>query len=282
MAEYTFFTHEATGHYRPTPMAYSLWGADSLNGPAICGLAALAAETEHGRAGWRPARFTLELFKAARRLPTSTRTQVLRDGGRIRVVSVQVCQHDTGDENGGGADVVVAQGVVVFLKEGTDPPGARWQRPERDRTFFPPEVADDDTRPRFGGDEGWSTTMNGQQKAHRHRMWTQPLAVAPDHPLTPFQRAVIAGESTSLMTNWGEGGIGFINADLTVSLTRLPRGTRIGIEADTHLESGGISIGTAALYDEDGQFGVGGVTAVDNTRAMIDFEDTELKHLWSE
>lgn len=277
MSQLTFFTRDDAGRLCPTPMAYSLWGADTLNGPAICGLAAGAVEVAHSRPGWRPARFTLELFKAARRLPLSARTTVERSGGRILVVSVQVLQHDAASSE----ETLVAEGVTVFLKESVDPPGGRWSRPESARTFFPPEVPDDDGRPRFGSDGGWSTSMSEQQRAHRHRMWTQPIPVSPDDPLTPFQRAVISGESTSLMTNWGEGGIGFINTDLTISLARLPRGPRIGVEADTHLEGDGISVGTAALYDADGQFGIGSVTAVENTRAMIDFAAPDSRKRWS-
>ena len=93
-----FFTEE-DGHYLPLPLARSLWGADTLTGPAVCGIAARAAETAYGRDGFRPARFTVDLFKVARGLPTRTVARVLRDGGRIRVVEVDVLQdRPSGDE----------------------------------------------------------------------------------------------------------------------------------------------------------------------------------------
>lgn len=274
MAELTFFTRDAASRYLPAPRAFSLWGPDALNGPAVCAVAAHAVEDRHSRAGWRPARFTIELFKAARGLPTQVRTRVARSGGRILVVDFDVVQ----DVPATG-ETLVASGVTVFLSESTNPPGSRWSRPAAELTFSPPSSDDcrdgDDVRPWFGGDDGWTSVMSDLQHAGRKRMWSAPIPVAPGAPLTPFQRAVIAAESTSLMTNWGEGGIGFINCDLTVAIARLPRGTRIGVESDSHLEADGISIGTASLYDETGPFGSATVTAVENTRAMIDFTALE-------
>ena len=270
MSQKSFFTPVADGRAQPTRFAMSLWGPDSLNGPAVCAIAAHAAESEHGRDGWLPARFTLELFKSARAVPTSTSTRVLRDGRRIRVVQVSVLQHGDGDTD----DTLVAQGNVVFLKEGPNPPGARWSR--EDAGFTPPDHDPADSRPWLADSESdWSQDMGAFQNANRRRLWSRPIRVAPDLPLTPFVRAVIAGESTSLVTNWGEGGIGFINGDLTVALSRLPVGDRIGLEADNHLEGSGVSAGTATLFDAQGPFGIGLVTALDNTHAMIDFTKVE-------
>ena len=283
MAEYTFFTRDDAGRFLPTEMAHSLWGPDSLNGPAVCAVAAHAVECEHGRDGWRPARFTIELFKNARRLPTTVRTRVERSGGRILVIGFAISQHDdeaVADDAATG-ETLVAQGITVFLKEGVSPPGARWSQPESERTFFPPDVDPADGTPRFGGPDGWSSSMAGQQQAHRHRMWSRPIPVLPGVPLTGFQRAVIAGESTSLMTNWGEGGIGFINCDLTVALARLPEGERVGVEATSHLEADGIAVGGAALYDARGQFGLGTVAAVENSRAFIDFAEDPRTPGWT-
>ncbi|MCF8609365.1 thioesterase family protein [Gordonia sp. HY285] len=279
MSQTSFFTPGDSQRADPTRFAMSLWGPDALNGPAVCGLAAYAAERDHSREGWLPARFTLELFKSARRLPTSTQTQTLRDGRRIRVVQVSVRQHDENrnDETG----TLVAQGNVVFLKQGDNPPGARWSR--ADEPIAVPATPDGDFHTRFADTEhDWSSDMGAFQNGNRRRLWSRPINVLPDEPLTAFQRAVIAAEGTSLATNWGEGGIGFINCDLTVALSRLPEGDRVGVESDSHLENAGVSAGTANLFDEHGQFGIGLVTAVDNTRAMIDFREVTPRSAYSE
>ena len=262
----SFFSHGVSGRLDPTPMALSLWGPDSLNGPAVCGAAAYVVERDHMRDGWLPARFTIELFKGARRVPTAIDTEVLRDGHRIRVVQVTVRQYADGDADG----VVVAQGNTVFLRQADNPPGARWSRPAT--PYDVPETDPDKPRNWFHSEEtGWTQNMADVQHATRRSMWTRGLPVLPDVPLTPFQRAVISAESTSLSTNWGEGGIGFINCDLTVAISRLPVGDYVGVESDSHLENDGVSVGTANLFDAEGQYGIGMVTAVENTRAMIDF-----------
>jgi hypothetical protein len=78
-------------------------------------------------------------------------------------------------------------------------------------------------------------------------------------------------EATSLVSNLGTHGIGYINGDLTVGLSRLPVDDWIGIQGDSHWASDGVSVGTATLFDHQGAFGSGMVTAVANPAAQIDF-----------
>jgi hypothetical protein len=42
----------------------------------------------------------------------------------------------------------------------------------------------------------------------------------------------MAAEAPSMVTNMGTRGIGYINADLTVGLARLPVGEWIGVQGD--------------------------------------------------
>jgi hypothetical protein len=88
-------------------------------------------------------------------------------------------------------------------------------------------------------------------------------------------------EATSLVTNLGTHGIGYINGDLTAAFARLPVDDWIAIQADSHWVSDGVSVGTATLFDTLGAFGSGLVTAVANPAAQIDFSSdvTPLKGL---
>ena len=81
----------------------------------------------------------------------------------------------------------------------------------------------------------------------------------------------MTAESTSLVTNLGTKGIGYINGDLTVALSRLPLDDWLVVQADSHWTADGISLGTATLFDHQGAFGTGMVTAVANPAAQIDF-----------
>ena len=91
------------------------------------------------------------------------------------------------------------------------------------------------------------------------------------HDITPFVRAVVVAEATSLVSNLGTKGIGYINGDLTVALSRLPKSEYIGVQGDSHWVGEGVSVGTGTLFDDAGPFGTGLVTAIANPAAQIDF-----------
>ncbi|NDK88945.1 thioesterase family protein [Gordonia desulfuricans] len=277
MTELAFFRPESDGRVMPTHFSRSLWAPGTLNGPAVCAIAAHHTEDEFAETGFRPARFTVDMFKAARDLPTSMRSRLVRSGGRIRVAEVDVFQHPAD-----GEEVLAARATTVYLRESQNPPGQRWTRPDSAVSFVPPAETTDDLMPFFATDPAdapfggvpageWTREIGSHQTATRKRLWAAAAPAVAGEPLTPFVQAAISAESTSLVCNWGSTGIGFINCDLTMALSRLPRGTRIGIEADSHTEHDGISVSTAGLYDADGMFGTGMVTAVNNAAAQIDF-----------
>ena len=266
MSERAFFTLDDTGAYVPTIFARSAWSDSMVNGPAVVAAAARALEAEHGAEGFQPARLTVDLFAPVRNEPLVTRTEEIRAGNRIRVADVQLTQ--------GGKPV--ARATLVQLRRGEQPPGRVWNS---GRHVEPPAEADPErarpgTNVFFGSgepDPAWDPDMGVHQNDQRKRFWHHPLDVVEGESATPFQRAVILAESTSLMTHWGDEGIGFINADLTVSLARLPRSGDFGIEADEHISSDGVAVGTASLFDRDGVFGTGSVVAVSNAGRQIDF-----------
>ncbi|OBA58051.1 acyl-CoA thioesterase domain-containing protein [Gordonia sp. 852002-10350_SCH5691597] len=292
----------------PTSYALSLWAPGTLNGPAVCALAAHRVEQQFGEDGFRPARLTIDMFKVAREVPTFTRGRLVRAGRRIRVAELDVVQSESpniSDSDTAGADeVVVARATTVFLRTSANPPGTRWQRPDEAVTFRPPTdpIPDTDLMSRFSSDapdrdaadasesggttgasnSAWNTDMGAHQNGGRKRLWSHPLPAIDGEPATSFVKAVTAAESTSLVTNWGSSGIGFINCDLSVELARLPQGDWMGVEADSHLESDGISIGTAGLFDSHGMFGMGIVTAVNNAAAEIDFTSIDLTDRYRE
>lgn len=247
----------------PTKWSMSAWGADSLNGPAVCSAAARALEQEFSDPDFVPARLTFDLFKSAKNQPMILRTRLVRSGRRIQVADVEVMQED----------ILVARATAVFLRRSGPPPGSEWHPPT---AFSPPEAAAADgarsRHPWMQTDEtDWTRGIGNHQNVARKRAWSTAMAVVPDEPATPFVHAVQSAESTSLVTNLGTEGIGYINCDLTMALSRLPEGPQLGIEADTHLTADGISVGTATLYDRKGAYGTGMVTAVSNAAAQIDF-----------
>ncbi|MEU6558628.1 acyl-CoA thioesterase domain-containing protein [Nocardia nova] len=250
------FTVDDAGRYLPTKWAFGRWGADMLSGPAVCAVAARSLERAHGLSDFIPARFTIDLFKAANGQPLEVRTEVVRAGRRIHVSQAHVLQ----------GEVEVAQARLVQLRATEAPRGTEWHS---DQTFDPP--VDPGLNWWYRSDNDWSTHMGEHQNAGRKSLWAVPLGAIDGEEQSPFVRAVVGAESTSLVTNWGSAGVGYINGDLTVALDRLPVGDRIGLRAETHLTGNGISTGTATLFDSRGPIGTGMVTAVANTAAQIDF-----------
>ena len=250
------FKVDDDGRYLPEKWAYGRWGADMLNGPAICAAAARSLEREHGLEGFVPARFTIDLFKAAKGQPLEVRTEVVRAGRRVHVAAAKVLQ----------GEVEVAEARLVQLRAADTPPGDEWHSAH---PFDPP--ADSGLDWWHESDHEWSTSMADHQNSGRKSLWIVPLTAVEGEERSPFVQAVTAAESTSLVTNWGSQGIGYINADLTVALDRVPVGDRIGLRAETHLTANGLSVGTATLFDSVGPIGTGMVTAVSNAAAQIDF-----------
>lgn len=244
--------------YVPTVNAQSHWGDDHLNGPAIVGLAAQVLENAFGLPDFMPARLTVDLFKAARGVPTTARLRLVRSGRRVRNSECEIVQDA----------VTVARATLVQYRRDAAPRGSEWTpTPE---FAFPAER--DDLRIQMHSDGvGWSGAVADHQNAGRKRAVNRGIDVVAGQPTTPFVNAVMVAEATSLVTNLGTDGVGYINGDLTVALVRLPESERIGVRADSHVVSDGIAVGTATLFDQKGAFGSGLVTAVSNPAAQIDF-----------
>jgi hypothetical protein len=263
------------GHFLPQKYANSHWGDDHLNGPAVVGLAARALEMQYGEPEFMPTRLTVDLVKAARNRPTQIRTRMIREGRRVRNVECDVVQGAGDDE------VMVARAILVLYRRSAAPPGEQWS-PTTDFTF-PPDLdatPDESVAPHTGSDTvGWTRRVGDHQNDSRTRFLDRGIDVVAGERNTPFVGAVMVAESTSLVTNLGTRGIGYINGDLTVALSRLPVDDWVAVQADSHWATDGIAVGTATLFDRSGPFGTGVVTAVANSAVQIDFDSTQFQGL---
>lgn len=253
------FRRDDDGAFLPGPTAQSHWGPDHLNGPALVGLVATVLEEHYGLPDFLPTRLTVDLFKAARGVPTVASTRLVRDGRRVRNSECELIQDG----------VVVVRATLVQYLRSAPPRGEEWRA---QREFAGPAELDPAEHIYVGSDgAGWSQAIREHQNASRKRTVTKSVTVLGDRKNTPFVNAAMAAESTSLVTNLGSAGVGYINGDLTVALSRLPVDDWVAVEADSHLASDGVSVGTATLFDSLGAFGSGLVTAVSNPAAQIDF-----------
>lgn len=252
------FIADADGIFHPTENARSRWGDDMLNGPAVVSLAAFNLEQRFGLPEFLPGRLTVDLFKAARRVPTTVRVRLVRDGRRIRNSECDVIQ----------GEAIVARATMVQYRLSEPPPGEEWFATAE---FAPPPNGEQHAF-FIGSDEvGWVADGGAHQNTSRKRVYHSPIDVVAGHPITPFVRTVVVAEATSLVSNLGTKGIGYINGDLTVALSRLPRSEHIGVQGDSHWVADGVSVGSGTLFDDAGPFGTGLVTAIANPAAQIDF-----------
>ncbi|OBJ69949.1 thioesterase family protein [Mycobacterium sp. 1274756.6] len=257
--EAAYFVRDDVDCFLPTAYANSHWGADHLGGPAVVALAARVLEERYGDPELRPARLTVDLVRAARTAPTVTEVRAVRDGRRIRTSECDLRQHGQ----------LIARATLVQYRAAEAPPGRLW-RAEPDLAV--PAGLDERDWSRLGSAAaGWSPTPGDHQNDSRKRFLHRGFPLVAGQDNTPLVRAAMVAEATSLVTNLGTHGIGYINGDLSVGLTRLPHGEWLGVHAESHWAHDGIAVGSATLYDDLGPFGTGLVTALANPAAQIDF-----------
>lgn len=262
-AERAAYFTQADDGFTPTRYSQSHWGQDHLNGPAIVGLVARGLENKCGSSEFRPARLTVDLFRAARNAHTTLDIRVVRDGRRVRSAECDVVQDGR----------VVARATLVQYRLSSPPPGTLWQSEQALIASPAPDVT---ILPFVGSDDvGWTRSPAEHQNASRKRFCNDGISVVAGQENSAFVRAAMVAEATSLVTNLGTAGVGYINGDLTVALSRLPVDAWIGIQADSHHAADGVAVGAATLFDRLGSFGTGLTTAIANPAAQIDFSSRD-------
>jgi hypothetical protein len=196
-----------------------------------------------------PARLTVDLPRPAAIEPIEVHTREIRSGKRLRLVEAVI--HQEGK--------IVAQASGLFLRRGDQPIGTIWS-PDVEMPPIPTDVAPNNN-PLFVRTYGWGLSIqnpdeNWPGEDGRKYTWLrleQPLF--DDEPLTPFTRAAMAADVTASLVNWSSEGLKFINADYTLTLSRLPDGPLIGLASQSHSTRDGIATGSATLFDAGGEIG---------------------------
>ncbi len=253
----------------PNDFARSLWGTDQMHGVALSGALARALEqqvAELGRSDLRPARYTVDLFRAARLRPCRLSTRVVREGPRLCLVDALMEQDGEG----------VARASAVFLRPGEPATGEVWEPGDEAPAPPPLELAPVSDKPRvplFASEGvGWSDDFGQHQNAGRKTTWQTGMAVVPDEKPSPFVAAASVADAASMVTNWGSRGVEQINTDITLTLVRLPVSLEIGLSASDRVSADGIVVGTAVVFDREGKLGTAVVSSLANAKRAVDFE----------
>jgi acyl-CoA thioesterase len=185
--------------------------------------------------------------------PIAVTTETVRDGGRVRVVEVGlVC---------GGRQI--ARGSVLLLRSGSEPAGRVWT-PQP--WSVPPPGQVGSLAP--GVEEKASLDIRlisegGLSAVTQKQLWISEVqALVEGEEPSAFVRAVAAADLANPFGNFGDQGLSFINADLSVYLGRLPVGEWIGLEVAARTSAAGVATVAANLYDTRGAIGHCSVASV--------------------
>ncbi|MCV7051258.1 thioesterase family protein [Mycobacterium heidelbergense] len=235
--------------YVPTQIARGGWGP-SLSGHVVGGLLGWAVERAVDDPQLQPARLTVDLPAPTALEPIEVHTRVHHDRRRLRLVEAVLVQR--------GAPV--ARGSALFLRRGPQPDGQVWSPSVR----MPPLPSEDGVQPSlFMRTYGWGAGIQNPDPAWadtagpKYTWLRETRSLIDDEPLSPFTRAAMAADITASIANWGTNALQFINADYTLTLSRLPDGPHIGLASLTHSSHDGIATGSAVLVDRMGPIGSG-------------------------
>jgi hypothetical protein len=251
-----YFT-EKDGTFVPAEDAHGPWSPGQLHGRLVAGIVADAIDRIAAPENLVCGRITVDMFRVVPLEPLRIETEVLRRGRRIRVLDVCL--------TAGGVEAARARALI--LRPGEQPPGnvwrvPAWEAPPADSVVPSPILRHDGSRLETGYELRPITALppTGREPT---RVWVRETrALVCGKALTPFVRAALASDLASPMSSWGDRGLRFINADVSLYLHRRPVGEWIGIQSAGHLSESGVGFGTCAIHDSAGPIGFSSVSSV--------------------
>ena len=224
------------------------WSSGHCHGGAPAALILRVAEAIPTLTPMEVARLSLELFRPVPTALVSTRTDIIREGKKLQLVTVHL------DFEG----VEVARGTVLKLR--TEPQDLPVDVLDSGSGIPSPEIVPSD-QPRFTGGFARQFELRVAKGAFRQpgpaTLWFRLKgALFSDEVATPMQVAAAVadfsnGASTALsFTEWT-----FLNADLTINFFRAPVGDWLAIDAETWVGPDGRALARSKLADRQGWFG---------------------------
>ena len=249
-----FFRREGES-FVPNDICRGPWDRESLHGRVVAGLMAFDIERRWLEPGFHPARLTVDLYRMPPFAPVQVRSEVVRDGRRIRIVDAEFTS--------GG--VSIGRASCLLLRHGETPDGRVWSPPLW-------EAPDPESLPapeRTEREPMWDSLVidHGFGAVAQKNTWLREnRELVEGEALTPFLRAAVAADFTNPFANSGDQGLQFVNADITLYLHRLPEGEWLGFQVVAHHANEGVAVGECVMYDRAGAIGRSTVCGVANVR----------------
>lgn len=249
---------ETPNTYQSTPLANAGWYEEGQHGGALSALVVGHIEREvPALAEMQVSRATIEIFRVIPLVPLRIETEIVREGKRIQHV-----QADVFDDSG----VLLSTAAVQRLRVADAPV------PEHAAPPSLPIPLPDEIDGRVG--EAWGVGAARRTMFHRHAMEIREVegGFEEEGPGTVWMRLtkpIVAGLETSplqrvVATADFSNGISraldldqwvFMNPDLSVHVSRYPRGEWIALAALSTYGDEGRGLATGTLWDTSGWLG---------------------------
>lgn len=246
---------------RPTGWATGPWNPSLMHGGAPSALVAWAAEQIETPAPMRISRMTVDLLRPVPVAELSIEREVVRQGRKIQLCQIRLLHQ--------GMEVVRASVLKVRTAELELPTGPIL--PKLDAPA--PAACPVPDRGDVGSNTFWLNfdhrPVHGEfdEPGPAAAWFRQHRALVAGAPLSPAMRAAAVADFTNGLASvlpfdrWT-----FINADLSVSLAREPRGEWILSQGESWVAEDGVGVAMTRLSDLHGCFGTAVQTLVVESR----------------
>lgn len=235
--------------YQPTAWSVGPWAPDTVQGSAYAALLVRGLEAMEPPGGMVLSRLSFDLWRPVARRPLIPAVAVLREGRKASTVEAALEQDGKS----------VARCTALFLRAdaaSTPPTAAAPPAPP------PPEAGSEIPEhvrrwsPFFTGVETRVIEGDLLKPGPAAAWFTLRRPLVAGEPMSPLVQAVAAADLASGISAIVDLRVwSFINADLTVTLWRLPRSQWILLRAETEVGDRGTGSARGTLYDLDGPFG---------------------------
>jgi hypothetical protein len=195
----------------------------------------------------------------------SLRTRILREGRRLLLVEADLMAEES----------VFSRARALLLSAGEQTGKQNLQSWNNPEAPVPPcrlEIEQNKEGRQYWSEEaGWTGAHGAHENGSRKAVWVVSKERVKGERLSPFQLISSAADLANQVVNTNSLGLAHINADVSISIARLPLDDEIGVASLTRVEAGSVVVGSALLYDRRGIIGTTTVTSLPAAGTALSF-----------